>query len=471
MKRRNPSVGVCAGFLMPHPPIIIPDVGKGKEQVANATITACTQAARDAAGLGCDTIVLFSPHAPLYRDYVYVYGGNELTGSLASFGAPETRYVFPSDVEFQDTLIALLEGASIPAGTNPVQELDHGALVPLHFIREAFSIPVCIVVVASAAFSSEKQYLIGTLVQKAALALNRRVCIIASGDMSHKVNSESPYGAVPAGAAFDRKILAALESSDCASLLGIDAELREKAAECGYGSIVIMCGAFDGIPLETHLLNYEAPFGIGYCVASFLPGKTTGSASKLKDRSDEAKDRSDLRVRIARLTIEQCIQHRRMTSLAELDSLCDGPEDIAVLQTLLHETAGVFVSLKKAGDLRGCIGTIAPTAANVAEEIIRNAVHASTMDPRFDPVRVDELSLLVLSVDVLGTPEPIASQNDLDPARWGVIVSAHGRRGLLLPDLEGVDTIDEQLSIACRKGGIDMSKAFLIERFLVTRYR
>jgi len=464
MKRGNHSAGVCAGFLMPHPPIIVPEVGKGKEHAADATIAACRKAAREAADLDCDTIVLFSPHAPLYRDYAYVYGGSELSGSLSTFGAPGARYAFADDLEFREKLLDLLAGEDIVAGQDQAQELDHGALVPLHFIREAFTAPVRLVVAASAAFGPEKQYLIGTLVRKAALETGRRVCLIASGDMSHKVNKDSPYGTVKEGAVFDGKITAALEVSDRDALLGIDAGLRDRAAECGYGSIVILCGAFDGIPLKTHLINYEAPFGIGYCVASFLPA----------DGPVHAKGpavQSDLRVRIARLTIENRIRERRMTKMPELAALCTGSEDRALFDELSVSSAGVFVSIKKTGDLRGCIGTIAPIASCVAEEIIRNAVSASTMDPRFDPVDADELPLLALSVDVLGTPEQVASRADLDPARWGVIVTANGRRGLLLPDLEGVDTVDEQLAIACRKGGIDMNEPFSIERFTVTRYR
>ena len=464
MKSGNHPDGICAGFLIPHPPIIVPGVGKGKERAAVATINACREAARETALLGCDTVVLFSPHAPLYRDHVYVYGGSFVEGSFASFGADDARYRFECDTVLRDKLIDLLAEEGISAGSNPDQELDHGALVPLHFLQEAFKSPIRVVIVASAAFDPEKQYRIGTLVRKAALEAGRMICIIASGDMSHKVSPDSPYGAAKEGAVFDRKITEALEASDRDALLGIDASLREKAAECGYGSIVILCGAFDGLPLETHLLGYEAPFGIGYCVASFLPGKAVVTVAGMNDSAD-------LRVRIARLTIDNLVREGRTTRMEDLRILCDRPADISLIEELSRDRAGVFVSIKKSGDLRGCIGTIAPTAPCIAEEIIRNAVSASTMDPRFDPVEADELPLLVISVDVLGAPEPVASRNDLDPARWGVIVSARGRRGLLLPDLEGVDTVDEQLSIACRKGGIAPGEAFSMERFSVTRYR
>jgi AmmeMemoRadiSam system protein A len=137
----------------------------------------------------------------------------------------------------------------------------------------------------------------------------------------------------------------------------------------------------------------------------------------------------------------------------------------------MNEKAGVFVSLKKKGELRGCIGTFAPTTGSVAEEVIQNAVSAATKDPRFSPVTARELKEIDYSVDVLSAPERVESREELDPKRYGVIVSSGSRRGLLLPDLEGVDTVDEQLGIACMKAGISPSEEFEIQRFEVKRYK
>ena len=133
--------------------------------------------------------------------------------------------------------------------------------------------------------------------------------------------------------------------------------------------------------------------------------------------------------------------------------------------------AGVFVSIHEDGRLRGCIGTILPVYGSVAEEIIRNAVSASTRDPRFDPIRPEELDRLEINVDVLTTPERIESRDELDVKRYGVIVSSGSKRGLLLPDLDGVDTVDEQVDIAMRKGGIYPREKVTLERFEVIRHR
>lgn len=141
-----------------------------------------------------------------------------------------------------------------------------------------------------------------------------------------------------------------------------------------------------------------------------------------------------------------------------------------VSSELKGRKAGAFVSLKKGGNLRGCIGTIGPTQSSLAEEIISNAIQSGTRDPRFPEVREEELPDLVFSVDVLGEPEKISSLEELDVKRYGVIVTAGWRRGLLLPDLEGVDTPEQQVAIALQKGGITMNEKYEMERFEVIRY-
>jgi AmmeMemoRadiSam system protein A len=137
----------------------------------------------------------------------------------------------------------------------------------------------------------------------------------------------------------------------------------------------------------------------------------------------------------------------------------------------MSKRAGVFVSLKKDGRLRGCIGTISPTKATIADEIIGNAISAGTGDPRFDPVTKDELASLVYSVDVLGAPESAASMDDLDAKRYGVIVTKGIQRGLLLPNLDGVDTPEQQVDIALQKAGIPRSAPYTMERFEVVRHK
>jgi AmmeMemoRadiSam system protein A len=137
----------------------------------------------------------------------------------------------------------------------------------------------------------------------------------------------------------------------------------------------------------------------------------------------------------------------------------------------MKEQAGVFVSIHMKGDLRGCIGTFEPQQQNVAEEVIANAISSATRDPRFDPVAAEELKDLDYSVDILTEPEPVEDENQLDPKKYGVIVQAGWRRGLLLPDLEGVDTVAYQIDICRQKGGIGPDEPVKLYRFEVKRYK
>lgn len=147
----------------------------------------------------------------------------------------------------------------------------------------------------------------------------------------------------------------------------------------------------------------------------------------------------------------------------------DVPDKVQLPQEMLHRRAGTFVSLHENGDLRGCIGTIAPTERNIAQEIISNAISACSRDPRFPPVEASELPRISCSVDVLGETEP-CTFDQLDPQRYGVIVTNGWRRGLLLPNLEGVDTADMQVAIARRKAGIGRDEPVELERFEVVRH-
>lgn len=170
------------------------------------------------------------------------------------------------------------------------------------------------------------------------------------------------------------------------------------------------------------------------------------------------KKQIDPMVKLAKEAVENYVRQRKMVKPTELT-----PE--------MKERAGVFVSLKKHGELRGCIGTFEPTQANVAEEIVTNAISSATRDPRFLQVTSFELDDLEYSVDVLTKPERVKSKSALDPRRYGVIVECGYRRGLLLPDLEGVDTVDEQIYICRAKGGISDEEPVNLYRFEVKRHR
>lgn len=163
-------------------------------------------------------------------------------------------------------------------------------------------------------------------------------------------------------------------------------------------------------------------------------------------------------VKLAKETVESYVREGKIPKPRELT-----PE--------MKDRAGVFVSLHKHGELRGCIGTFEPTKNNVAEEIIANAISSSTSDPRFPPVTASELDDLEYSVDILTEPEPVEDTSQLDPKEYGVIVESGHKKGLLLPDLEGVDSVEEQIAICRLKAGISATEPVNLYRFQVRRFK
>ena len=230
---------------------------------------------------------------------------------------------------------------------------------------------------------------------------------------------------------------------------------------------MIMAGAFDGISVDAEQLSHEDVTGVGYGICIFHPQGPDESRNFLdqylvqqEKKLDAARSAEDPYVKLARASVEHYILHHKKLPL---------PQDLP--SELVSRRAGAFVSIHEHGRLRGCIGTIAPVQDSLAQEIIDNAVSASTRDPRFDPIKADELAWLEISVDVLGDPEPISSPRELDVKRYGVIVTKGRKRGLLLPDLDGVDTVEQQISIAKSKAGIaEWDRNVQLQRFEVVRH-
>ncbi len=469
---------IIGAVMVPHPPIIIPAVGKGEERKIRKTTEAYQEAMRFASSLHPDTIVITSPHHTMYADYFNISSGPKAAGDLSQFRAPGARVEIRYDAGLRKELCDLAEQADFPAGTlgERAKSLDHGTVVPLLFLQEACpGLPFQFLRIGLSGLPLTDHYRLGQLIREASDRLDRRVFLIASGDLSHKLREDGPYGFDPAGPKYDEKIMKTMGEGDFGTLFDFDPSLCEQAAECGHRSFVIMAGALDRTAVKAAALSHEDIFGVGYGVClfqplgpdparNFLDQEETKEAAALAQR----KASEDGYVRLARKALEAYVRRGE-----RLEMPGDLPEDLTEEERagLTGRRAGAFVSLHESGRLRGCIGTIGPTRASLAEEICENAVSAATRDPRFSPVKVRELDRLEYSVDVLGEPEPISSKNDLDPSKYGVIVTKGGRRGLLLPDLAGVDTPDQQIAIAREKANISKwERGVKLQRFQVVRH-
>ena len=463
-------MNIVAAYMVPHPPLIVPEIGKGQEQEIQSTITAYEQVAEEIKQIHPDTIVIASPHSVMYADYFHISPGPGAKGSFSEFRAPQVSFDIQYDTEFADHLVTLSEKNEIAAGYlgERDQRLDHGTMVPLYFLQKAFGKELSskFVRIGLSGFSFEEHYRLGTLIQQTASDLNRKIVFIASGDLSHRLKQEGPYGYKEEGPKYDEMIMEYASQADFLNLMKMKEEFCDLAGECGQRSFCMMAGSLDGLEVKVTKLSYEGPFGVGYGIVTFHPigfqenRKLLERVRKEKKEALEAKRaKEDEYIRLARKSLEEYI--RTGNKSTEPSNL---PEE-------LHTTtAGCFVSLKKNGRLRGCIGTIAPTKPTLAQEIMANARSAATEDPRFDPVSEEELELLEISVDVLGEPEEIASPEELDVRKYGVIVTKGYRRGLLLPNLEGIDTVEQQIQIAMKKAGIPEGETVKLERFEVVRH-
>ena len=461
-------MSMLGAIITPHPPVLLPEVGGGREREIAATDRAMRTAAETVAAWQPDVIIVSSPHTILYRDYFHIAPGDGAVGDMGRFGAPEVRIHASYDTLLREEIIRRAEAEGLHAGTLGQRdpELDHGVLIPLYYLRKA-GVRCPIVRMGLSGFSPLDHYRLGKCVQDAVNALGRRAVFLASGDLSHKLKADGPYGYAPEGPQFDDAVTRTMASGDFLEFLTIDPALCERAAECGLRSFQVMAGALDGLAVEPQLLSHEGTFGVGYAIALFPVTGRNDSRCYEKDyllakhdRLATRKANEDPWVKLARRSLETYVKtDQRLTSL---------PEDLPAEMTT--QQAGAFVSLHKNGQLRGCIGPSAPTCDNLAWEIVQNAMSACSRDPRFSPVRPNELDELEYSVDVLGAPEPVDSPAALDPKTYGVIVSCGGRRGLLLPDLDGVDSVEAQLSIALQKGGIRENEPYKIERFKVVRH-
>lgn len=464
---------ILGNYIMPHPPIIIPEIGKGEDKKIINTQRACSEIAKEIKELAPQVVIVITPHGPMFSDGVAISHIDNISGNFGAFGEPSIKFTKKINIPLTNEIISNADELGIPMVPitlnsskkyNIAVELDHGTMVPLYFIDQEYS-NYEIVHITYGGISLFDLYKLGTAIKRSVEDEGYKAVVVGSGDLSHRLSNKGPYEYNPLGPLFDEQVINLLKLGDIEGIFNMDKKLIEGAGECGMRSIYVLLGTMQGYTIKGDCLSYEGPFGVGYGVVKFNLTKSEKAFSIEEEiRSRRAilksnRENEDLYVRLARESLEYYLTNRKYLKVPEYCT-----------EEMLKEKRGTFVSLKKAGELRGCIGTILPTTNSVALEIIRNAIEAGEHDLRFNPVAHEELEDIVFSVDILMPAVP-ATREELDPKNFGVIVTSGGRRGLLLPDLEGVDTVEEQLGIALKKGGIGESDNYKIEKFEVIRHR
>jgi AmmeMemoRadiSam system protein A/AmmeMemoRadiSam system protein B len=459
----NTSSLVFTG-IAPHPPIMVPEVGREAIADVRRSIDAMAALTERVIRSGAEIVVLISPHAPLEPDAFVAYAGPQLHADFANFRAPTATV----HAELDEELLQEITRAAAEEKFEVVRiraDLDHGTAVPLYFLQR-HGWHGRVVALGYSFLSNEDHLRFGNCIRAAIDKVGRPAAFIASGDLSHRLTPGAPAGYNPRAHLFDEAVVDAIRSNSTSRIVTIDQDLRRAAGECGYRSMLVAIGVAQELESRCEVISYEAPFGVGYMVAQLLSAGTEprlgGVASGALESLPPASPGGSTELpALARKVIETFVSTGKVISAPEK------------LSELLTQRAACFVSIKtRDGDLRGCIGTIEPEKNTLAEELIANAISAASRDPRFPPVSADELPDLKYSVDVLSQPE-LVRLDDLDPNIYGVIVEDQdgGRRGLLLPNLKGIDTAAKQVEIASRKAGIPPGTEVKLWRFRADRYR
>lgn len=457
---------IISSYIVPHPPMIIEDIGRGSEKQIEKTIMSYENVAKEIGEINPDTIIIISPHTNIYNDLFYIVPNKTLKGDFGNFGAYNVEFEEENDIELIEEIEKISEREKIPCKRLEETTLDHGTMVPLYFVRKYLK-SCKIIVIGYSFLPLHENYRLGEIIKEAVDNTNKKVVFIASGDLSHKLQEYGPYGFIEEGPIYDEKICSIMKNTKFKEMLEFDENFLEKASECGHRSFTIMAGALNKLNVKSDFLSHEDITGVGYAVCKFYPQEENKERdfrniylSEIKQDLNYRYSKKDQYINLARDTIYNYIKY---------NTIIDIPNNIN--RELLDNKGAVFVSIHEFGLLRGCIGTILPTRESIAEEIIYNAISAATQDPRFDRIKEEELDYLEINVDLLTTPEKIESKEELNPKKYGVIVKSGYKRGLLLPDLEGIETIDEQIKIAMQKGEISPLEGYELFRFEVIRHK
>ena len=265
---------ILAAYMVPHPPMIVPAVGRGSEKQITKTIRAYESVADEIAALKPETIIISSPHSVLYGNYFHISPGKSATGDFSRFRAPGVSFREEYDTELAGKICDIAEAKGFPAGTQGERDrhLDHGTMVPLYFVEQQYR-DFRLIRIGLSGLPLTEHYAFGQIIGEAVRETGRKVVYIASGDLSHKLQEYGPYGFTPEGPEYDKRIMDVCSRGAFGEMLDFDENFCDKAAECGHRSFVIMAGVLDGLSVEARQLCHEDVTGVGYGICTFHPGE------------------------------------------------------------------------------------------------------------------------------------------------------------------------------------------------------
>lgn len=263
-------MGIQAAFMFPHPPLIIPAIGRGEEKKIQKTIDAYHRSAQWIGNLRPETILVISPHQIMYADYFHISPGDTAEGDFRQFQAEQVRFTAAYDAQLVTEICKRADRKDLPAGTDGERDkrLDHGTMVPLYFVNQYWQ-DYKLVRIGLSGLPLRMHYELGQCIRQAVEVLDRKTVLIASGDLSHRLKADGPYGYQKEGPEYDRRIMDVMGRAAFSELFDFSEEFCGRAGECGHRSFTIMAGALEGTDVKAERLSYEGPFGVGYGICSY----------------------------------------------------------------------------------------------------------------------------------------------------------------------------------------------------------
>ncbi len=259
---------IVYGIISPHPPILIPKIGGKRINDIDSTKQALDKVSKKLKSLDPDTVIIITPHGEVSQTTIRVYGSHVFEGDFGQFGIPDAKLAAKGDSDLAHSILKEADNSKIYSAEIQESFLDHGIMVPLHYIQSA-GFKKQILPIAISLIPLSGLYDFGKLLKKVVEASGKKVAIVASADMSHRLTQDAPSGYNPRGKVFDEKLVELVKANDVNGILNFDVDLAEEAGQDSLWSISILLGAFDNSNTKSNVLSYEGPFGVGYMVAEY----------------------------------------------------------------------------------------------------------------------------------------------------------------------------------------------------------
>lgn len=467
-------MSITNSYILPHLQVLVPEIGQGKEERMAATLSSIKEVANNIAASEPETLVIITSHGDTFENYFHLSSLDGAVATLSDYGVENVSIKMTYDTELIKAIVEECKDAGIDAGQEgeDYDMVDHGTAVPLYYIDPVMKKEYKVVRVFISGFSLLTHYTYGKCIKAAINKLGRKVTVIASGDMAHRLKEDGPLGYSMDAATFDTALTAAMQNANFLGLFAFDDQVRQNAIECCLSAYSIMAGTLDGKMAKGKMLSYEDTFGVGCGVYSYdimdadsdevIDSRQFDKIliEQIKEELDKNDNSENDYVRLAKKAVEYFVLYKKIPT----------PEDINAPSFMLNKGATVFVTINVGKQNRGCMGSITPTKPNMAEEIIAAACDAASIDPRFIPIEIEELDTLSYQVDLLGEFEPIKALSSINAAKHGLCITLGAKVGLVLPGIPGIKDGMAQLKMAQEKSGIKSGDAYNMYRFNVKRY-